>query len=365
MSPSLGVERINSSNYDVGKVMTNPWQQALQMNSAHETREFDDVCRAFELGEQIANAQRISGGRRHLVLKVETAIGNFALKILNDGLIQDDGSDALFELSERVAQLFADNGIPSVSALKRNGKCFHRVNDKSALAYNWVDGTVHKVGTVNEACAAQMGKTLGKMHALNMQEPSFRQIVSLFDANLWTKFIEQITRLSLPLADVLHENASNIHAWAAEANSALPLLQANTVLSHGDLDQQNIIWSDEWAPSIIDWESASLQNPAVELLNLCLDWSGFPNGTPDKECFIVCYREYLESNENKTVLGSLDLAVKGELAYFLGWLSFSLSRCNENSSDAELQIASDEAMNALRSIHLFMESKDRLLSWIR
>lgn len=327
-------------------------------------REFDDVCRAFELGDQIANSQCISGGRRHLVIKVETRSGNFALKILNEALTQDDNG-ASFELSELVAQSFADNGIPAVSALKRNGKCFHRMNSKSAMAYNWIEGKVHKVGTVNKICAAQMGKTLGEMHALNLQEASFVQDVSLLDEKLWNKFIEQLTRLQHPLADVLLKEASNLQAWTADVNSALPLLQTQAVLSHGDLDQQNIIWSDEWSPSIIDWESASLQNPAVELLNLCLDWSGFPDRIPDKECFTACYFEYLKANRNKTVLDSFDLAVGGELAYFLGWLSFSLSRCNGNSSDAELQIASTEAKNALRSIHLFVELKDQLHDWVR
>jgi predicted Ser/Thr protein kinase len=36
----------------------------------------------------------------------------------------------------------------------------------------------------------------------------------------------------------------------------MSLLNKNTVVSHGDLDQKNVLWDKTGKPILIDWESA-------------------------------------------------------------------------------------------------------------
>jgi aminoglycoside phosphotransferase (APT) family kinase protein len=152
--------------------------------------------------------------------------------------------------------------------------------------------------------------------------------------------------------------------WADKACSAANELQSNMILSHGDLDQHNVIWSTNTTPAIIDWESVSLQNPTQELFNLCLDWSGFPDTLPCKNAFLACYEGYQRANGGRTESTPIETALTGEFAYLLYWLSFSLSRSIATRSDEELEIAVSEASNALRSLRMLDECKDLLLSWI-
>jgi thiamine kinase-like enzyme len=56
--------------------------------------------------------------------------------------------------------------------------------------------------------------------------------------------------------------------------TAAPALDQHCVISHGDLDQKNVLWDDSGKPLVIDWESARPLNPTYELLQTGLEWSG-------------------------------------------------------------------------------------------
>ncbi len=324
----------------------------------------DEVCRYFGLGERLGSVARVSGGRRHVVLKVETSEGKFAFKILNAMLIQNSATLEHFEITEQIGREFAGSGVHAVSAVQREGKSVNRVNGEAALVYPWIDGQVHGVGSVDKFRAAQMGETLSFMHGLELQHCEVKHEMGLIETGLWDVFAGRISGMNSSISSVLRENICHLNRWTEAANLALPRLAENMVLSHADLDQQNVIWTYEGIPWLIDWESASLQNPAVELLNLCLDWSGFPDNLPDKDCFTACYEAYIKANGGRPPEHAMRIAADGELAYLLEWLKFSLSRFSENSTEDELNIASREAHNALRSLQLFEQCKSTVLQWI-
>lgn len=55
-------------------------------------------------------------------------------------------------------------------------------------------------------------------------------------------------------------------------NRSLPVLNSESVLSHGDIDQKNVLWNQDNSPTVIDWEAAGYVNPMVELFTAALYW---------------------------------------------------------------------------------------------
>ncbi|MBX3708737.1 MAG: phosphotransferase [Gammaproteobacteria bacterium] len=56
--------------------------------------------------------------------------------------------------------------------------------------------------------------------------------------------------------------------------AAVPLLLEDTIVSHGDLDQLNVLWDTAGQPILIDWESVRKINPTREIIPTSLSWSG-------------------------------------------------------------------------------------------
>ncbi len=342
------------------------------------------ICRSFELGEVLRQPEPVCGGRLHHVWKLETTEGSFALKVLNERLMQKKDIASAYERSENLARSFAALKIPAVSALLRNSKSLHIIEDSAYMIFPWIEGKALKVGTVDDKCAEKMGTVLGHIHAINLgldpehkdfKKPAF----SSGDPDKWSAIISETKAANIPLGDVLAENTEKIRAWSLQACNAVEVLNKNLILSHGDLDQHNVIWRDNFDPAIIDWESAGLQNPFVELLNLCLDWSGFPESSPNKQAFLACLQGYQKANAGKTLFGIsatafsesgflesgfLETVFNGEIAYLLRWLLFSLHRALASSNE-EKQIALSEAQNAWRSLCLFEECKPFLIECFR
>lgn len=320
-------------------------------------------CQVFELGKIVSPPEQACGGRLHQVWRITTTIGRFAVKILNERIMQKENICSAYEQSERTARSFANLGVPAVPALLKEGKCVHFVGNRAAMIYVWIEGKANPIGNVDELCARTMGEVLGTIHACNLDASEFRPKNSSVAPDQLQELISEAKLHQQAFSEILDANNENINDWSRKANDAVAILQDNLVLSHGDLDQHNVIWSNDLEPVIIDWESAGLQNPTVELLNLCLDWSGFPDRVPDKSSFLACFNGYNETNTGKTVLDQFDTAFDGELAYFLNWLAFSLTRLIEVDGE-EKEIAVSESKNALRSLCLLDECRSILLDWL-
>lgn len=323
----------------------------------------DEICRVFNLGDHVLNFERASGGRIHNVWKLETTEGRFAVKVLNKVLLKKKDILAAFERSERVARAFSSHGIPAVSALQIEGKCLRHIQGKVVMVYQWVDGAVLSCGTVDKQCAEAIGQVLGEIHALDLDASEFRPAIKPIDPDCWRVLSAQAQELGHQLAELLETNLERLNNWSQRAVAVEEAMQETMLLTHADLDQQNVIWSGNLSPAIIDWESASLQNATGELLNLCLDWSGFPETIPCKEAFQACLRGYRKGNAGKTSLISFEIALNGEFGYLLRWLLFSVTRSFSAAAD-EKDIAISEAASALRSLTLLDECKDTLISWL-
>jgi Ser/Thr protein kinase RdoA (MazF antagonist) len=297
--------------------------------------------------------------------RLRTAKSDFAVKVLNSTIMQRQNICAIFEQSEQIARTAAAQNIPVLPALTVNGNSVQKIADAMVMLFSWIEGESLPVGTIDVQAARQIGLIVGKMHASNLDASELHPSVPepIDSEELWA-LSQQTKILNSALGEELSAAAPSLVAWSLKSNEANQQLSKNLIISHGDIDQKNVLWQNPFSPVIIDWESAGLRNPTVELAALCLDWSGFPKTQPDEEAFGTLLNAYRESNANRTSLDSFDTALEGVRGNWLNWLIFNLRRSITGANQEEQQLGSSESVNALALLRLFEKSRAQWLSWL-
>jgi thiamine kinase-like enzyme len=130
--------------------------------------------------------------------------------------------------------------------------------------------------------------------------------------------------------------------------SVVELLQANLVIGHGDIDQKNVIWKDDQTPVIIDWESVSMTNPDLEIVDAALNWAGLLSGTIQIDSMKAVMNGY------KSVGLKLSLTSRDILnACILKWMSWLDANLRKEDDAAFLQVTS-----TVKNISLIVEKFD-------
>lgn len=143
------------------------------------------------------------------------------------------------------------------------------------LVYPWVNAKALDKNEINEVQALIIARILAKMHLINfciedIDEPEF----AIHDNKHIANLIKQSNQMRLPFADILNSHLSTLLAINESYLGSIEILKKHTVIGHGDLDQKNVLWTENKEPLFIDWESARKLNPTYEIVNAALDWSG-------------------------------------------------------------------------------------------
>jgi Phosphotransferase enzyme family len=149
--------------------------------------------------------------------------------------------------------------------------------------------------------------------------------------------------------------------WYEEASQSL---NYTLVVSHRNLDPKNIIWQDDHAFSIIDWESAGLINPVVEVVGTALFWSGLTEGKPVEERFAAFMQGYVQAGGLVHETGRN--ALRGCLGVWLGWLFFDMSRSLgiAVSSDEERQDSIKQTPRTLAIVRFLAANVETWAEWV-
>ncbi|CDZ75839.1 Phosphotransferase enzyme family protein [Legionella massiliensis] len=98
----------------------------------------------------------------------------------------------------------------------------------------------------------------------------------------------------LPLINL--GSTHKLPSWLAEllqrCNLYCQYTKDSWVFSHRDIHAANIIWPDARTPHIIDWESAGLIHPAIELIGLALNCAGLARCRFEKELLLATLEGY-------------------------------------------------------------------------
>lgn len=224
------------------------------------------ICTEMLLGSTMGVATRIYGSRGgSLMWQVNTTNGSYAIKQLAPVIdLKSERIVTKYELTETIAYRFTQQGIPAVSALEKSGKHLIIIENTGYLVYPWVEGNTLGRNEISEVHAIKIAEVVARLHAINMSVPEIEP--PRFDIHTNDSIVEAIDRalsFKCSFAANLKEKLNLILSVNDNYLAAIPEFKEHTVVTHGDLDQLNVLWNKAGQPILIDWESARKLNPTV------------------------------------------------------------------------------------------------------
>lgn len=292
------------------------------------------LCNTFQLGTLLGSPKRVHGGLLHTMWQVNTDEASYAIKQLSSHIdLTNEDIIKNYDLTEEIASRFFDVGISAVSAIKQANKYLTIVDGIGYLIYPWVDAKPLHKDKVSESHALKIAEILAHMHRINLHVPEI--VAPEFDVHSNDRLLELIRRAlnyKCSFATTLKELQNDIIAMNTAYQNTFHLLKNQIVVSHGDLDQKNVLWDKHNNPFLIDWESARKVNPTYEIINAALDWSGITTNF-HKELFIKILHSYRTSG------GHLDnsflpAAFNAVLGNWINWMVYNIERaCTKVESE--------------------------------
>jgi Ser/Thr protein kinase RdoA (MazF antagonist) len=332
--------------------------QDLSSNPTH----VEYLCSRLDLGTPQGPLSRVSGGLQHRMWRLDTDRGVYAIKQLSANSSLDDAEKRHhYNASEAIAEAFASHGIPAVFARRHDGDYLQMVEGAGYLVHPWCEASAVPVDEVSEEHGLQVARILAKMHGLALCFPRLKK--HEFDAQS-----EENICLLVDLAQAFHAKLAGtlrrglptfleiVDGQAAAAN----ILSRHLVISHGDLDQKNVLWDAEGRPWLIDWESARQLNPTYEVLREALNWSGaWSRFDPDLfGKFILAYRQVGGVIEGEAVTAAYH-CILGDWVY---WLMYNVGRCLDLEDPGRRTRGEKQIAFALAVLQRIMDHVPELLS---
>ena len=288
-----------------------------------------EVSRHYGLGTPVTLPSAVTGGLLHHLYRLETNKGRYAVKVLDAGILQKPGVRNEFRRAERIANLFAKAGVPTVTALDIEGDTVQDVGEGTVIVFPWLDGDMLSFHPVTTEQARHIGAVLGHMHALDLQVPGLPMpALSTYADAHWETQVQQAHTADIEWANDPTSLLAELRAWNRFAQEGYAGVGSRGVVSHGDLDQKNVLWQDN-TPWLIDWESVGLVNPVQEVIGAALSWSGQTIGPPEQAVFAVLLQGYRRHADLPAGVGRA--ALQGCLGNWLHWLEPNMRRSLPNS----------------------------------
>lgn len=330
----------------------------LGENPEHASR----LCELLQLGASEGNPTRLSGGFHHLVWRMATARGVYVVKQLApDADLDDPATAAHFNATEAVAAQFAARGIGAIHALGHDGAYLQVLDQAAYLVYPWTDAVALDKDVVSASHALKVARLLAKMHLADIAAPDIRAEEQVpVTADEVENLVSQATQHGVDDARELKSRRARFESICAARADAAVILKRRRVVSHGDLDQKNVLWSDSGSPVLIDWESARLLNPTREVFEEALDWSGFLT-TFDETVFGKFIREYQlagGSVHKDEIHAALDVVRGG----WLDWLAYNVGRVINLEEAQQSALGNRQIALALSSMDLLEQLAPRLMA---
>lgn len=281
--------------------------------------------------------KRIYGGLLHVMWHLQTDKNIYAVKQLSKDInLSDDHIVENYNLTEHIASQFIQKGIPAVCATEQAGNYLFIIDDVGFLVYPWIVAKALDKDIVSESPALQIAVILARLHEINLQVPEILE--PEYDIHTNDNLIALTQRaeeyrcsfsmlLNMHLADLLSANTAY--------HQAVPVLKKHSVVSHGDLDQKNVLWDKANNPILIDWECARKLNPTYEIVNGSLDWSGITTQF-NPELFNKMIQTYKIAGGiiNKS---DFEASFYGVLGNWINWFAYNIERsCNPIDSEQRL-----------------------------
>jgi aminoglycoside phosphotransferase (APT) family kinase protein len=174
---------------------------------------------------------------------------------------------------------------PAPLANPADGGCLARVSCGGGTGafvpvrvHRWVDGQPLGPGVVAPECARWAGQVLAALHGLGVRphDRSMFPVLSTDSAGRWPELTDAAHRGGAEWAPLMTAAASSVTVIAELARSC-GIRPGDEVMSHGDIDQKNLI-SARSGPVLCDWDLAAPLVPLRELADVAMSlacWQDF------------------------------------------------------------------------------------------
>lgn len=292
------------------------------MNQQH----LNFICTELELGSFNENVTRIYGSRGgSFMWRVNTMNGSYAIKQLAPVIdLTNEKIIAKYELSETIAYRFMQQGIPAVSAREKFGKRLFVIENTGYLVYPWVDGYTLDENKISEHHALKIAEIIARLHSINFNVPEIKSPhVDIHSTEETVEAIDKALSFKCSFATMIKENQNLILSLNNKYVDVIPILLENTVVTHGDLNQLNVLWDKADQPILIDWESARKLNPTREIVRACLGWSGVGKNDFSLSIYTQMLRTYIKSG-GKLNPTHIHAAFYSSIGSMVHWLLYNI-----------------------------------------
>lgn len=333
------------------------------MSDINYNLQFEKLCNVLKLGEMIDMPEAISGGLLHRMYAIETTQGKYAIKALNPQIMHRPVAMQNFINSEQIVNIAANN-IPAIPAKKFNGTSIQELDNQFYLVFDWVEGRSLKASEINMDHCEKIGAVLADIHRTDFSELGISNN-KLYNSQLtdWNYYLHKGQESDIEWVNLMLEIIDRLYDWNAQANECAKLLASHMVISHGDLDSKNVMWSQS-NPLIIDWESAGYVNPMQELTETAIYWSENESGNIDKERFLAFISGY--KKRYGTLQANWRAVLLNGFLGKLGWLEYNLKRSLwiECTDKAEHQMGTAQVTGTINAIRRYADMISEVEKWL-
>lgn len=322
------------------------WLPSLNVENAR-LKPLRDLCVALGLGKLLAPAKSVTGGYSHQNWYISTEQGEFLLKRLARGLMAQTGYRERLLAGVQFGQQLQQQGLPVQTAITFNDQLIQTWESEEYLLRPWQRGHTIPAGTATQVQAEQIGGLLAKIHCYGQANalPQQWHVVSQSD---WQTVLLQAEQQQASWLPEISANWQRVQNWQAQYETAIQQSQQAWLLSHCDLQQLNVIWTDD-KPTLIDWELAGPIDPAVELLGVALNWAGITVAKPNLAIYQAVLSAYY-ANDGLPVAIDDGVYARG-LGSWLQWLHLNMVRSLEPENyEAQQVLAQREVVRTLNTL---------------
>jgi Ser/Thr protein kinase RdoA (MazF antagonist) len=286
------------------------------------------VIAAFGLHGPVTDWTAVGGAWSNRVYRLDAGGRRFAVKEMRNPWADPHWQQWLaeswvFELRAIAAGVAAPQPVPNPA----DGSCLAWVSRRdpalplaAVRVHHWADGHPVGSGPVGPEIARWAGQVLATLHGLRVrpQDRSLFPTPSTDTASRWPELAEAARRSGVAWARQLTAAAPAVSLIAELAESA-SYLPEQEVMTHGDVDQKNLIATTH-GPVLCDWDLAAPLVPRRELADVAMSLACWDNFALGREVV----RSYRQAGGDTTPIEPSDLGQP--LMIGLDWIAFNVER---------------------------------------
>ncbi len=327
-------------------------KRILSLRNNLNKKHLESICIGLNLGIPKDEVTSVYGCRgASFMWRVNTDKAIYAIKQLAPVIdLKNERIITKYELSETITYQFSQKGIPAVCAIEKAGKHLIIIDNTGYLVYPWIDGYTLGRNEVSEMHALKVAEIIATLHGINLNVPDIADPrVDIHSNETIIKAIGRAVSHQCCCANILKENQSLILSLNDNYQHIIPSLLENTVVTHGDLDQLNILWDKNERPMLVDWESARKLNPTREIIRASLDWSGINTENSSLLIYIRMLETYVKSG-GILKTSYVNAALHSLFGSAINWMLYNIEVACTSGVQEERDTATREINDALNNM---------------